>query len=96
MILGAGAAVVGFVVIRRRRAQGRQLQEVKEAAREDLVALADDVAGLEDDVERDPDAKADYLAALEQYDGASRAFDRARTPARSSSRLPARSTKAAT
>jgi hypothetical protein len=79
-------ALVGVVVfltyrvLRRRRAQSDDLDEVKEAAREDLVALADDVAGLEDDVERDPAAKRDYLAALDQYGRASRAFDRARTP----------------
>ena len=53
---------------------------MKEAAREDLVALADDVAALEDEVDRDPDAKEDYLLALEQYDLASQRFDRARTP----------------
>jgi hypothetical protein len=79
-------ALVGVVVfltyrvLRRRRAQSDDLDEVKEAAREDLVALADDVAGLEDDVERDPAAKRDYLEALDQYGRASRAFDRARTP----------------
>jgi hypothetical protein len=80
-------ALVGVVVfltyrvLRRRRAQSDDLAEVKEAAREDLVALADDVAGLEDDVERDPAAKRDYLAALDQYGRASQAFDRAGTPA---------------
>jgi MYXO-CTERM domain-containing protein len=76
-------AVVGFFTwrrIKRRRAEAEELHEVKEAAREDLVALAEDVGELEDDVERVPAAKRDYLAALEQYDRASRSFDRARTP----------------
>ena len=68
------------VRFRRRQARAKQLAAVKEAAREDLVALADDVAELEDDVERDPDAKEDYLLALEQYALASERFDRARTP----------------
>jgi hypothetical protein len=78
-IVGAGVFVL-YRVLRRRRAQSEDLAEVKEAAREDLVALADDVSELEDDVEREPAAKRDYLAALEQYGQASQAFDRARTP----------------
>ena len=52
-----------------------------ETAREDLVALADDVQGLEQKVEANEPAKRDYLAALDQYSRASDAFDRARTPA---------------
>src|SRR4051794_5091873 len=80
LLLVGGAGALGFVWLKRRRAASNELTEVKEAARQDLVALADDVAGLEDDVERDPAAKRDYLAALEQYDDASRAFDRAQTP----------------
>jgi hypothetical protein len=80
ILLVGGAGFFGYRALRRRRAQSDQLREVKETAREDLTALADDVAELEDDVERNPDAKRDYLAALEQYDAASRAFDRARTP----------------
>src|SRR5215208_2290346 len=80
LLLVGGAGALGFVWLKRRRAATDELTEVKEAARQDLVALADDVAELEDDVERDPAAKREYLAALEQYDVASRAFDRARTP----------------
>src|SRR5215211_6275960 len=80
LLLVGGAGALGFVWLKRRRAASDELTEVKEAARQDLVALADDVAELEDDVERDAAAKRDYLAALEQYDVASRAFDRARTP----------------
>ncbi|HEY3183179.1 MAG TPA: hypothetical protein VGJ77_10110 [Gaiellaceae bacterium] len=80
ILLVGGAGLLGYRTLRRRRTQNERLREVKETAREDLVALADDVAELEDDVERNPDAKRDYLAALEQYDEASRAFDRARSP----------------
>jgi hypothetical protein len=81
IVLVAGAGFVGYRVLRRRRAQSAGLAEVKEAARQDLVALADDVAELEDDVERNPAAKQDYLAALEQYGRASDAFDHAKSPA---------------
>jgi hypothetical protein len=80
ILLVGGAGFLGYRTLRRRRTQNERLREVKETAREDLVALADDVAELEDDVERNADAKRDYLAALEQYDEASRAFDRARSP----------------
>ena len=54
---------------------------MRETAREDLVALAEDVQGLKQKVETNEPAKRDYLAALEQYSRASDAFDRARTPA---------------
>ena len=68
---------------------------MKETAREDLVALADDVQGLEHKVESNEPAKRDYLAALEQYSRASDAFDRARTPAQLAP-SPRRSRRAAT
>jgi hypothetical protein len=74
---------IGFFVYRsyrRRRAAADETAAVKEAAREDLVALAEDVQELEQRVETNPGAKRDYDAALEQYSRASSAFDRARTP----------------
>jgi hypothetical protein len=76
-------ALVAFFIyrrIKRRRQNAIDATEVKEAAREDLVALADDVQGLEYKVERDAAAKRDYLAALDKYGQASAAFDRAVTP----------------
>src|SRR5204862_6249048 len=57
LLLVGGAGALGWVWVRRRRTQSQELREVKEAAREDLVALADDVAKLEHDVDRDPAAK---------------------------------------
>jgi hypothetical protein len=53
---------------------------VKETAREDLVALADDVQGLEHKVDGNDAAKRDYLAALDKYSQASSKFDRAMSP----------------
>ena len=52
-------------------------------ARDDLVALGDDIRALDLDVEMpgvDPTAKADYQRAVELYDQANTAFERARRP----------------
>jgi hypothetical protein len=73
LVIG-GAALVGFVFVRRRR-RAAELAEVKEAARDDLVALADDVTGLDEDVERNPRAKEAYTRAMEDYQRADDAFD---------------------
>ena len=79
LVIG-GFGFVAWRGLRRRRAAAADTAQVREAAREDLVALADDVQALEHDVERDPRAKQAYLAALDQYSKASERFDRARTP----------------
>jgi hypothetical protein len=80
ILLIGGILFFGYRKLRRRRVQAEELREVRETAREDLVALAEDVQGLEEKVESNEPAKRDYLAALEQYARASGAFDRARTP----------------
>jgi hypothetical protein len=57
--------------------------EVRRAAQDDLLALADDIRSLDIDIElpgASAEAKADYTRALEQYERATRAFDRARRP----------------
>jgi hypothetical protein len=72
--------IAGFFVyrtIKRRRQNASDFKSVKEAAREDLVALAEDVQGLEHRVEGKDAANRDYLAALDKYAQASSAFDRA-------------------
>ncbi|HXV02280.1 MAG TPA: hypothetical protein VFP24_01790, partial [Gaiellaceae bacterium] len=68
--LVVGGAVVAGVLFARRKRRARELAEVKSIAREDLVALADDVSGLEADVERSPEAKEAYSRALNEYDRA--------------------------
>src|ERR671935_40637 len=81
-----GAIGGGIFLLHRRRTRRREQQalaEVREAARDDLVALADDVQKLEGEVDAptaSAEAKADYQVALERYDDANRAFDRARRP----------------
>ncbi len=61
----------------------RPFEEVREAAEEDLLALADGIRALDIDVElpgASPAARQDYERALNLYDAAKRAFDRARAP----------------
>jgi hypothetical protein len=72
-----GAILLVYRGLRRRRRNANQFREVKEAARSDLIALADDVHVLEQKVEGNSAAKQDYLAALDKYGAASAAFDSA-------------------
>ncbi|MDX6436492.1 MAG: hypothetical protein QOK34_1326 [Gaiellaceae bacterium] len=75
--------VVAFLVLRavrtRRRTQD-ELAEVKAAAHDDLIALADDVQKLERPVEANAAAKSEYTKALDCYDRASTSFDRSTQP----------------
>jgi hypothetical protein len=79
VILGVAGLFV-YRTVKRRRQNASNSRAVKEAAREDLVALADDVQGLEHEVEGNDAARRDYLAALDKYAQASSAFDRAVSP----------------
>ena len=81
LLLGVPIALLGLGRLRRRREQKAQLEEVKAFAREDLVALGEDIRALDLDVEMpsaDPQAKADYHRAVECYTAADDAWDRAR------------------
>jgi hypothetical protein len=81
VVLGLIAVPVVFFVLRRRRKRAEGFEDVREAAEEELVALADDVRELEasaSEPESGPAAKADYDRALLHYERASHAFDRAR------------------
>lgn len=80
-VLIAGAVgFLGFRAYRRRRRTQAELAEVKAAAHDDLIALADNVQSLEEPVESSPQAKAEYERALESYDSATRSYDRAKQP----------------
>jgi hypothetical protein len=77
------AGGVGFLLVRAYRKRKRneiELAEVKSAAHDDLIALADDVQKLEQPVESNPQARDAYAQALNSYDRATRSFDRARRP----------------
>jgi len=76
LVFGAVAFIAVRAVASRRRAQS-ELAEVKAAAHDDLIALADDVQKLEQPVEANAGAKREYDAALEDYDKATHAYDRA-------------------
>ena len=77
LILG-GLTFVAFRVIQGRRREEAELAEVKAAAHDDLIALADEVQKLEQPVEANAQAKHQYEQALEDYGNASSAYDRAR------------------
>jgi hypothetical protein len=77
------AAIVAFLLVqavRKRRRSEAELAEVKAAAHDDLVSLADDVQRLEQPVESNSQAKQEYGLALASYDKASGSYDRAREP----------------
>ena len=88
---GGGGAVIGLLIagvvaflvfraVRKRRRSQAELAEVKAAAHEDLIALADDVQKLEQPVEANAQAKQEYTQALDFYDQASGAYDRVTQP----------------
>jgi hypothetical protein len=77
------AGVVAFLLfraVRTRRRSQTELAEVKSAAHDDLIALADEVQKLEQPVEANSQAKQEYTQALDSYDRASGSYDRATQP----------------
>ena len=78
LLVVGGGLVVGAYAVRARRQRRAELEEVKAAAHDDLIALADDVQKLEQPVEANPKAKQAYEDALNDYAQASSAYDRAR------------------
>jgi hypothetical protein len=82
-LLGAGGAAL-FVGRRKRRArEAAEFEEAKRNARDDLVALGDDIRALDIDVQMpnvDPQAKADYDHAVARYTEAEELWERARSP----------------
>jgi hypothetical protein len=83
-VLGAGGAAL---LLSRRRRQRREddaeFAEAKRNARDDLVALGDDIRALDLDVQMpgaDPQARADYDHAVARYTEAEERWDTARTP----------------
>jgi hypothetical protein len=86
-ILAIPAALFGVSLFRRRRRQRAQaeaeFQEVHDAARDDVIALGQDIRALDLDMEMpnaDPEAKTHYGLAVERYGQAEEALDRARRP----------------
>src|SRR3954447_11747172 len=88
LIIVGALFVLGFLYAgrqrRRRREEERlQLEEVKRVARDDLVALGDDIRSLDLDVEMpnaDKTAVDEYGRAVDLYTRAEESFDAARRP----------------
>jgi len=82
-LAGAGGAAIAISRRRRRREEAEQFAEVKTNARDDLVALGEDIRALEVDVEMpgvSGGAKTDYETAVHAYDRANRGWETARRP----------------
>jgi hypothetical protein len=83
-LAGGGAGLFALSRSRRRRREMEaQVAELRENARDDLIALGDDVRALDLDVQMpqaDPRARDELGRALELYDRANRLLDQARTP----------------
>ena len=80
-----GIPGVALLVSRRRRRQRekKELEEVKAFARDDLVALGEDIRALDLDVEMpgvDEEARRHYGLAVDRYDRANQAWQTARRP----------------
>jgi hypothetical protein len=87
LLLGLPLAALLLMRGRRRSQEEKQaraeLEQVKQVARDDLVALGEDIRSLDLDVQMpdaDPEAKAHYGQAVERYTEAEQALDRARRP----------------
>jgi hypothetical protein len=83
-LLAIPAALFGFSRWRRRKQEQADLEQVRHVARDDVVALGDDIRSLDLDMDMpnaDPEAKEHYGVAVDRYSRASEALDRARRPA---------------
>ncbi len=83
VLAGAGGLFAVSRARRRRREEAAQVEDLRTAARDDLVALGDDVRAIDVPIEQrdaDPRAREALGVALERYDQAETALDRARRP----------------
>ena len=82
-LLAIPAALFGLSRWRRRKQERADLAEVHTVARDDVVALGDDIRALDLDMEMpdvDPEAKRYYGIAVDRYTQASEKLDLARRP----------------
>lgn len=96
--VGAGTILLALLVVggvggglllvranrRRQERERRELEQVKQTAQEDLIALADDIRALDIDVQMPgaaEEARAQHAAAVASYERAAAALDRAQRPA---------------
>src|SRR5918995_657323 len=82
-LLGAGGAAIAVSRRNRRRRDDAEFQQAKANARDDLVALGDDIRALDLDASMpgvDAQARADYDHAVARYTEAEEQWERARRP----------------
>jgi hypothetical protein len=86
-LLAAGGGVFALSRARRRRRQAAEtaqhVDDLRRAARDDLVALGEDVRAIDVDIDMpdaDPRAREALALALQRYEEAETALDRARRP----------------
>jgi hypothetical protein len=80
-LLAVPAALFGWSRWRRRKREAEEFAEVRQVARDDVIALGQDIRALDLDMEMpdvDADAKQHYALAVERYTKAEEALDRAR------------------
>ena len=80
-VLAIPAALFGFSRWKRRKRDKAEFEEVKAVARDDVIALGQDIRALDLDMEMpdaDPEAKTHYALAVERYQQAEEARGRAR------------------
>jgi len=86
ILVGAGALGGGALLLSRRRRRAQEAAEFDDArrnARDDLVALGDDIRALDLDVQMpgiDADARADYELAVHRYTEADERWEVAKRP----------------
>ncbi|MFC5747056.1 hypothetical protein [Actinomadura rugatobispora] len=85
VVLIMAGAFGAFLVAgkRRREREARQMAELKKGVEEDVILLGEDIAALDLDVMDhglDPDTRRDYERAMNSYDDAKTATDRAARP----------------
>jgi hypothetical protein len=87
LLLGVPLAAIALSRRRQRKRQAEyaraELEQVKGVAREDLVALGEDIRALDLDVQMpdaDPEGKQHYDQAVERYTDAEQALDRVQRP----------------
>jgi hypothetical protein len=78
--LAVGGVLYANVRRRRARREREELAQVSKTARDDLIALANDIDGVRADI-NEPEAQKELEQALQQYDRASQGLDRAGRPA---------------
>jgi hypothetical protein len=80
-LLAVPAALFGWSRWKRRKREAEEFAEVRQVARDDVIALGEDIRALDLDMEMpdvDPEAKQHYGVAVERYTQAQETLDRAR------------------